>query len=194
MAGPVVIDSGAGKYLESMIRMGLVQLLFAGNGFAAHDIELSLFGTAAGVLLDRGVPLEYGHENYLRAINTVRKAGSIAGAVEAGTLSSGVMHACIRHRVDFVLAGSIRDDGPLPDTITDSLEAQDAMRRKVQGVKTALMLGTTLHSIAVANLLPASVRIVSVDVNSGTVERLQARSPYLNLGFVADVDGFLRAL
>ena len=134
-----------------MIRMGFLHILFTGNALATHDIELSLFGTSLGISADHGLPIEAGHEHHLRAINTVRRAGSIRAAVERGIITSGIMYECVKHGVPFLLAGSIRDDGPLPDVITDTLVAQKLMRDQVPGVGFALMVATALHAIATGN-------------------------------------------
>src|SRR5205814_3457498 len=157
VAGPAVVHTGAVPHLEKLIELGFVDLLFGGNALALHDMENALFGTSLGINLEQGSLAERGHENQMRALNMIREAGSISRAVEAGTLKSGIMAACVRHGVEFVLAGSIRDDGPLPEVITDTVAAQEAMREKITGVTTALMMGTMLHSMATANLLPASV-------------------------------------
>jgi lysine-ketoglutarate reductase/saccharopine dehydrogenase-like protein (TIGR00300 family) len=194
VAGPAIVHSGAVPHLEKLIELGFVDLLFGGNALALHDIENALFGTSLGINLERGSLAERGHENQMRAINAIREAGSISGAVETGTLNSGIMAACVRHGVEFVLAGSIRDDGPLPEVISDTLEAQNAMRGKLTGVTTALMMGTMLHSMAVANLLPASVKTLCVDVNPVAVSRLTERSTFQSLGLVSDLEPFLREL
>jgi lysine-ketoglutarate reductase/saccharopine dehydrogenase-like protein (TIGR00300 family) len=194
VAGPAIVHSGAAPHLEKLIEMGFVDLLFGGNALALHDIENALFGTSLGINLERGSLAERGHENQMRAINAIREAGSISGAVETGALNSGIMAACVRHGVEFVLAGSIRDDGPLPEVISDTLEAQNAMRGKLTGVTTALMMGTMLHSMAVANLLPASVKTLCVDVNPTAVSRLTERSTFQSLGLVSDLEPFLREL
>jgi lysine-ketoglutarate reductase/saccharopine dehydrogenase-like protein (TIGR00300 family) len=180
--------------LEKLIELGYVNLLFGGNALALHDIENALYGTSLGIDLRRGSLAERGHENQMRAINTIREAGSISRAVERGTLTSGIMAACVRHGVEFVLAGSIRDDGPLPEVITDTLEAQEAMREKITGVTTALMMGTMLHSMATANLLPATVKTLCVDVNPAAVSRLTERGSFQSLGLVSDIEPFLREL
>src|SRR5438093_2305203 len=159
VGGPAVVHTGAGEHLEKLIDWGYVQLLFAGNALAVHDIEHALYGTSLGVYLREGAVAEEGHENHMRAINTIRAAGGIAAAVAKGVLRQGVMYQCVRQKTGFVLAGSIRDDGPLPEVITDALEAQRAMRAQLVGVTHALMMGTMLHSIAVGNMLPASVRL-----------------------------------
>lgn len=194
VGGPAIIHTGSGHYLCEMIRRGYVQVLFAGNALATHDIEQSLFGTSLGVHLGHGLSVEAGHEHHLRAINTIRRLGSIRAAVEQGVLKSGVMYECVRNNVDFLLAGSIRDDGPLPDVITDTLEAQRAMRERIQGMDFCLMIATTLHSIAVGNLLPAWVKVVCVDINPSTVIKLSDRGSFQTLGLVTDVEPFLRVL
>ncbi|GIW92738.1 MAG: TIGR00300 family protein [Pirellulaceae bacterium] len=194
VAGPAVVHTGSGPHLCRLIRAGYVDVLFAGNALAAHDIEEALFGTSLGVRLDRGEIAEAGHEHHLRTINRIRRVGGIRRAVEQGLLARGIMFECVRHGVDFLLAGSIRDDGPLPEVITDVLEAQRLMRRKLRGVTFCLMLATTLHSIAVGNLLPAWVRVVCVDINPSTAIKLSDRGSIQTLGLVTDVEPFLRAL
>lgn len=194
VAGPAVVHSGAVPHLEKLIELGFVGLLFGGNALALHDIENALFGTSLGINLELGSLAERGHENQMRALNIIRTAGGISRAVEDGTLKGGIMAACVRHGVEFVLAGSIRDDGPLPEVITDTLEAQDAMREKITGVTTALMMGTMLHSMAVANLLPAAVKTLCVDVNPAAVSRLTERGSFQSLGLVSDLEPFLREL
>src|ERR1043166_2609177 len=194
VAGPALVHSGAVPHLEKLIEWGDVDLLFGGNALALHDIENALYGTSLGINLERGSLAERGHENQMRAINAIREAGSISRAVETGALKSGIMAACVRHGVEFVLAGSIRDDGPLPEVITDTLEAQDAMRAKITGVTTALMMGTMLHSMAVANLLPDRVKTLCVDVNPAAVSRLTERGSFQSLGLVSDLEPFLREL
>ena len=159
-----------------------------------HDVENALFGTSLGINLERGSLAEHGHENQMRAINAIREAGSISRAVESGGLKNGIMAACVRHGVEFILAGSIRDDGPLPEVITNTLEAQQAMREKITGVTMALMMGTMLHSMAVANLLPATVKTLCVDVNPAAVSKLTERGSFQSLGLVSDLEPFLREL
>ena len=194
VAGPAVVHTGAAEHLEGLIQWGYVDLLFAGNALAVHDIENALFGTSLGVNLDRADLADQGHENHMRAINAIREAGGIARAVETGLLQRGIMCSCVRHGVEFVLAGSIRDDGPLPDVITDAIEAQKAMREKISGVSIALMMGTMLHSMAVENLLPASVKTVCVDINADVVNRLTDRGTFQTVGLVTDIEAFLREL
>ncbi|PYL85302.1 MAG: TIGR00300 family protein [Verrucomicrobia bacterium] len=194
VAGPAVVHTGAAEHLEGLIQWGYVDLLFAGNALAVHDIENALFGTSLGVNLGRADLADQGHENHMRAINAIREAGGIARAVETGLLQRGIMCSCVRHGVEFVLAGSIRDDGPLPDVITDAIEAQKAMREKISGVSIALMMGTMLHSMAVENLLPASVKTVCVDINADVVNRLTDRGTFQTVGLVTDIEAFLREL
>ncbi len=194
VGGPAIIHTGAGRYLEALIASGWIDVLFAGNALATHDIEAALLGTSLGVKLATGVPMATGHNHHLRAINAIRAAGGIRPAVEQGVLTSGVMHACVTHDVDFVLAGSIRDDGPLPDVITDAVCAQDAMRARVPGVGLAIMVATTLHSVATGNLLPASVRIICVDNNTETITKLMDRGTRQAFGLVTDCQFFLKEL
>ncbi|HZD38419.1 MAG TPA: TIGR00300 family protein [Actinomycetes bacterium] len=194
VAGPAVIHTGAAGDIVRLIQGGYVDVLFAGNALAAHDIEAAMYGTSLGVNLSEGVGVEHGHEHHIRAINAVRRCGSIAKAVEQGVLSSGIMHACVRHGVDFVLGGSVRDDGPLPDTVTDVMETQRAMRSLLPGVGYAIMVATMLHSIATGNLLPASVPLVCVDINPATVTKLADRGSTQATGVVTDVGLFLGTL
>jgi lysine-ketoglutarate reductase/saccharopine dehydrogenase-like protein (TIGR00300 family) len=194
VAGPAVVHTGAGEHFEKLIEWGYVNLLFAGNALAAHDVENAIFGTSLGVYLARGALADEGHENHVRAINTIRAAGGLKQAVEKGILRSGIMHSCIQHKVDYVLAGSIRDDGPLPDVITDSIAAQKIMRGKIDGVTIALMMGTMLHSIAVGNLLPAQVKTICVDINPSVVTKLADRGTFQAIGLVTDIEPFLREL
>jgi lysine-ketoglutarate reductase/saccharopine dehydrogenase-like protein (TIGR00300 family) len=194
VAGPGLVHTGAAPYLVDLIERDYVQVLFAGNGLAVHDIETALYGTSLGVYLDKKIRASEGHEHHLWAINTIRKAGGIRQAVEQGIVQRGIFYSCVRKGVDFVLAGSIRDDGPLPDVITDSLKAQDLMREKVRGVSLALMMATTLHAIATGNLLPATVKTVCVDINPAVVTKLTDRGTFQAIGLVTDVEPFLREL
>jgi lysine-ketoglutarate reductase/saccharopine dehydrogenase-like protein (TIGR00300 family) len=194
VAGPGLVHTGAGRHLIELIENDFVQVLFAGNGLAVHDIESALYGTSLGVYLDKNIRASEGHEHHLRAINEIRKAGGIRPAVEQGVVRRGIFYACVKKGVDFVLAGSIRDDGPLPDVITDTLVAQDVMREKVRDVSFALMMATTLHAIATGNLLPATVKTVCVDINPAVVTKLSDRGTFQALGLVTDVEPFLREL
>lgn len=194
VGGPAIVHTGSGEHVEWLIDQGYVQLLFAGNALATHDIEQALFGTSLGIQLDHGGSVEGGHEHHLRAINRIRRLGGIRRAVESGELARGIMRKCVLRGVDFVLAGSIRDDGPLPEVVTDTLEAQRVMREKLAGVTFALMVASTLHSIAVGNLLPAWVKVVCVDINPSTVIKLSDRGTFQTVGLVTDVEPFFRAL
>ena len=186
--------TGVVEYFEKLIEWGFVHLLFAGNALAAHDIENALYGTSLGVHLEQGSLAEHGTQNHMRAINAIRGAGGIKEAVASGLLKRGIMYTCVKNNVDFVLAGSIRDDGPLPDVITDAVEAQKAMRAKIEGVTIAMMMGTMLHSIAVGNLLPATVKTLCVDINPGVVTKLADRGTFQAVGLVTDIEPFLREL
>lgn len=194
VGGPAIIHTASGGHLIELIRRGYVSTLFAGNALATHDIEQAMFGTSLGVRLDQGSSVEGGHEHHLRAINRIRRAGGIRPAVEQGILASGVMYECVRNNVDYLLAGSIRDDGPLPDVITDVIDAQRQMRAKIEGATFCLMIATMLHSVAVGNLLPASVKVACVDINPSTVIKLGDRGSFQTVGLVTDVEPFLRAL
>jgi lysine-ketoglutarate reductase/saccharopine dehydrogenase-like protein (TIGR00300 family) len=194
VAGPAVVHTGAGVYLSKLIELGFVQVLFAGNALAVHDVESALFGTALGVNIESGLAMEHGHEHHMRAINRVRAAGGLRQMVESGQLKSGVMKSAIDHGIDIVLAGSVRDDGPLPDVITEMVEAQRRMRAALGGVRMALMLSTMLHSIATGNMLPAAVRTVCVDINPAVVTKLADRGSWQSVGLVTDVESFLREL
>ncbi|MCZ7647879.1 MAG: TIGR00300 family protein [Planctomycetota bacterium] len=194
VGGPAIVHTGAGPHLAALIRDGLIDVLFAGNALAAHDIEADMFGTSLGVSLESGKPVEHGHEHHLRAINRVRHAGSISAAVRKGLIKGGVMHACVRRGVPFVLVGSIRDDGPLPDVFTEVHAAQDAMRAHLPGVGVAIMIGTMLTSIAVGNMLPAAVYTVCVDINPAVVTKLADRGTFHAMGLVTDAELFLRQL
>ena len=192
--GPAVIHTGAGPAMAQMVRDGWIDVLFAGNGFATHDIESNVMGTSLGVSIREGAPTEGGHANHLRVINEVRRYGSIAAAVDAGYLDGGVMAECVRKQVPFVLAGSVRDDGPLPDVLTNVVDAADAMRYLVPGIGVALMLASTLHAIATGNVLPAGVETFCVDINQAVVTKLADRGSHQALGVVTDVGLFVAQL
>lgn len=194
VGGPAIVHTGSGPLVSELIRGGYIHKLFAGNALATHDIEQTMFGTSLGVNVSEGSLADAGHEHHLRAINRVRRMGSIRQAVEQGTITSGIMYECIKNNVDFILSGSIRDDGPLPDVVTDALENQRLMRSAIRDVTFCLMIATTLHSIAVGNLLPASVKVVCVDINPSTVIKLNDRGSFQTVGLVTDVEPFLRAL
>jgi len=194
VGGPAVVHTGAAPAMVALVEAGYVDVLFAGNALATHDIEASLYGTSLGVDLAKGKGVEHGHEHHIRAINQVRKAGSIAAAVEQGVLTSGVMHAMVTHRKRFVLVGSVRDDGPLPDVHTDVIVGQRAMRAELPGVGFAIMVATMLHSIATGNILPASIPLVCVDINPATVTKLSDRGSAQAVGIVTDIGLFLEGL
>ena len=194
VGGPAIVHTGAGKYLERLIRHDFVDALFAGNALAVHDIESQFFGTSLGVDLDDAFPVEEGHVHHLRAINRIRADGGIANAIASGRLTGGIMFEAYRKAIPVVLAGSIRDDGPLPDVITDVLEAQRAMRRYVPEIGMALMVCTLLHSIAVGNLLPATCKVICVDINPASVTKLTDRGSTQTIGLVMDAASFLREI
>jgi len=193
-AGPVVIHTGGGDHLGRLIREGYVQALLAGNAIAVHDIEQSMMGTSLGMDMKRGVAVRGGHRHHLKAINTVRRYGSIAKAVEAGVITHGVMYECIHANVPFCLAGSIRDDGPLPDTEMDLIKAQTVYSQMIQGADMILMLSSMLHSIGVGNMTPAGVKMVCVDINPAVVTKLSDRGSVESVGVVTDVGLFLSLL
>jgi lysine-ketoglutarate reductase/saccharopine dehydrogenase-like protein (TIGR00300 family) len=192
--GPAVVHTGARRFVAELIRMGYVQVIFAGNAVAAHDSEAAMFGTSLGVDLQTGDPVQDGHRHHLRAINTVRRLGGLRQAVEAGVVSEGIIAEAIRHNVELVLAGSIRDDGPIPDVITDMIVAQERMRAAARGVDVTLMLASMLHGIATGNLLPATVHTVVVDINPAVVTKLADRGTTQAIGLVTDTELFLREL
>jgi lysine-ketoglutarate reductase/saccharopine dehydrogenase-like protein (TIGR00300 family) len=194
VAGPVVIHTGGGEHLAALIREGYVQALLGGNAIAVHDIEQSIMGTSLGVDMKRGVSVRGGHRHHLKVINAIRRCGSIANAVEQGVLTSGVFYECVRNQVPFALAGSIRDDGPLPDTEMDLLKAQADYTRLIQGADLILMLSSMLHSIGVGNMTPAGVKLVCVDINPAVVTKLSDRGSVESVGVVTDVGLFLSLL
>lgn len=194
VAGPVVVHTGGAKHLASLIRAGLIDALLGGNAVAVHDIENALLGTSLGVRQADGRQEEHGHRNHMRAINAIYHAGSIKQAVESGKLGSGIFYECVKANVPFVLAGSLRDDGPLPDTITDMNAAQDAYAAQLQGAGLVLCLGSMLHSIATGNMLPSWVRIVCVDINPAVATKVSDRGTGQAVGVITDVGLFLELL
>ncbi|QZZ18765.1 TIGR00300 family protein [Leptothermofonsia sichuanensis E412] len=193
-AGPVVIHTGGGDHLAKLIREGYVQALLGGNAIAVHDIEQAIMGTSLGVDMKRGVSVRGGHRHHLKVINTIRRCGSIARAVEQGVLTKGIFYECVRHQVPFSLAGSIRDDGPLPDTQMDLIKAQEDYARLIEGADLILMLSSMLHSIGVGNMTPAGVKMVCVDINPAVVTKLSDRGSVESVGVVTDVGLFLSLL
>jgi len=194
VGGPAIVHTGAAPAMVALVQAGYVDVLFAGNALATHDIEAALYGTSLGVDLAHGAGVPHGHEHHIRAINTIRRCGSIAAAVKQGVLTRGVMHAMVVADKRFVLVGSVRDDGPLPDVYTDVVEGQRAMRAELPGVGFCVMVATMLHSIATGNILPASVPLVSVDINPATVTKLADRGSAQAVGIVTDVGLFLEQL
>ncbi|MBT6716995.1 MAG: TIGR00300 family protein [Nitrospina sp.] len=194
VGGPAIVHSGGRDVLSWLIDEGFIHVLFAGNALPTHDMEASLFGTSLGFGLSAGCVAPHGHEHHLRTINKIRGVGSIRQAVESGMIKDGIMASCVRQNVDMVLAGSIRDDGPLPDVITDSVEAQGAMRAALPGVGLALMVATTLHAIATGNCLPARVPSVCVDINPAVPTKLSDRGSFQAVGLVMDSSSFLKEL
>lgn len=194
VAGPVIVHTGGAEYFCELIRLGYVDLVLSGNALAVHDIESALFGTSLGIDLGSGHPVEHGHRNHMRAINLIRRAGGIGAAVERGVLKRGLMHACHLHGVPCILAGSIRDDGPLPETMMDLVAAQDAYASALEGVDVVVMLSSMLHGIGVGNMLPSWVKVVCVDINPAVVTKLSDRGSTQTVGIVTDVGLFLHEL
>lgn len=194
VGGPAIIHTGADKALAEMIHKGYIDVLFAGNALATHDVEYNLFGTSLGMDISTGKPVMGGHRHHLYAISEIMRAGSIAKAVGSRILTGGIMYECVTHDVPFVLAGSIRDDGPLPDVITDMVEAQEAMRKHIGGCSMVIMIATLLHSVAVGNYLPSSVKTVCVDINPASLTKLMDRGTTQAIGVVSDAGTFLPLL
>ena len=194
VVGPVVVHTGGAPYLVELIRGGYVQVLLSGNALAVHDIELAMFGTSLGVNLETGRVVEGGHHHHMRAINAIRRAGGIGPAVEQGLLTSGIMYECVRNGLDYVLAGSIRDDGPLPETMMNLADAQDRYAESLKDVSLVLILASMLHGIGVGNMLPSSVRAVCVDINPAVVTKLADRGSSQTVGIVTDTGLFLHQL
>jgi lysine-ketoglutarate reductase/saccharopine dehydrogenase-like protein (TIGR00300 family) len=192
--GPAVVHTGAGRYIADLIHTGYIQVIFGGNAIVTHDVETALFGTSLGISVTTGEPVEGGHRNHLRAINTVRAIGDLRRAIEQGIITHGITYEALRHDVEMVLAGSIRDDGPMPGVITDMVEAQARMRQAIRGVGMAVMISSMLHAIATGNLLPATVKTVVVDINPAVVTKLADRGTTQAVGLVTDAELFLREL
>jgi lysine-ketoglutarate reductase/saccharopine dehydrogenase-like protein (TIGR00300 family) len=200
VAGPAVVHTGSGPDLCALIRAGYVDALFAGNGVAAHDIESNMFGTSLGVYLAEGIPAEHGHEHHIRAINELRRHGSFKAAIDAGIFDDGIVWHLVTHGCDYLFGGSVRDDGPLPEVVTDMLEVQRRLRDIIWGpdgrspVGFCIVVGTMLHGIATGNCLPASVPLVCVDINQATVTKLMDRGSWQSMGIITDVGLFVRKL
>jgi lysine-ketoglutarate reductase/saccharopine dehydrogenase-like protein (TIGR00300 family) len=194
VVGPVVVHTGAAAYFCDLIRRGYVDVLLAGNALAVHDIEGALYGTSLGISLKTGVPVEGGHRHHMRAINAIRRAGGIRAAVDSELLTSGIMYESVKHNVPYVLAGSIRDDGPLPDTIMDLVQAQDRYAEALADVGIAVILSTMLHGIGVGNMLPSWIKVVCVDINPSVVTKLVDRGSAQTMGVVTDTGLFVHQL
>ncbi|WP_435194997.1 TIGR00300 family protein [Natronomonas sp. EA1] len=194
VAGPALIHSGAREDLARLVREGYVDGLSIGNGFAVHDLERDLYGTSLGVNTETLDHARKGHKHHIYTISEIIRAGSIPEAIESGLVESGVMYECVQNDVPYVIAGSIRDDGPLPDTITDAVEAQNAIREQAREADMVLMLSTLLHSVAVGNCLPSTTRVVCVDINPATVTQLLDRGSAQAVGMVTDIGTFVPIL
>jgi lysine-ketoglutarate reductase/saccharopine dehydrogenase-like protein (TIGR00300 family) len=200
VAGPAVVHTGSGPDVCALIRAGYVQALFAGNGVAAHDIESNMFGTSLGVYLKEGGSADHGHEHHIRAINEIRRHGSLKSAIHAGVFADGIVYHLVTRNVEYLLGGSVRDDGPLPEVVTDMIEVQRRLRDLIWGerdedlVGMCIVAGTMLHGIATGNCLPASVPLVCVDINQATVTKLMDRGSFQSMGIITDVGLFIREL
>lgn len=191
VGGPAIVHTGASDSIASLIRLGFIDAVLAGNALAVHDIEYSTLGTSLGMNVKDGTLAVRGHRNHMQAINSVFKAGSISKMVEKKTLTRGIMYECVKNNIPFVLAGSLRDDGPLPDVITDMTTAQRKYKEVLKDAKMVIMIATMLHSIATGNMLPANVKVIVVDINQPTVTKLMDRGTWQALGIVTDVGAFL---
>jgi len=194
VGGPAIVHTGSGPAMVELVKAGFVDVLFAGNALATHDIESNMFGTSLGVNLSDATGVHHGHEHHLRAINRVRREGSIRAAVDNEAITGGIMHAMVKENKKFVLVGSVRDDGPLPDVHTDVIKGQQAMRDSLDGVGYSIMVATMLHAIATGNLLPASIPLVCVDINPATVTKLSDRGSAQAVGVVTDIGLFMEQL
>ncbi|HYI43886.1 MAG TPA: TIGR00300 family protein [Actinomycetota bacterium] len=200
VAGPAIVHTGSAPDLCALIRAGYVDALFAGNGVAAHDIESNMFGTSLGVYLHQGIPAEHGHEHHIRAINELRRHGSFKAAIDAGIFSDGIVFHLVKRGAGYLFGGSVRDDGPLPEVVTDMLQVQTGLRKLIWGssdddlVGFCIVVGTMLHGIATGNCLPASVPLVCVDINQATVTKLMDRGSFQSMGIITDVGLFIREL
>jgi lysine-ketoglutarate reductase/saccharopine dehydrogenase-like protein (TIGR00300 family) len=194
VAGPVVVHTGGVEGLAKMIRSGYVQAFLGGNAIAVHDIEYAVFSTSLGVHLETGMPAHEGHRNHMRAINLINNFGGIANAVQAGALRAGIMYELVKNKIPFALAGSIRDDGPLPETLCDMIEAQARYAELVKDAELVMILGTMLHGIGTGNMIPSWVRTICVDINPAVVTKLSDRGSSQATGIVTDVGTFLHLL
>jgi lysine-ketoglutarate reductase/saccharopine dehydrogenase-like protein (TIGR00300 family) len=198
--GPAVVHTGAGPDLCALIRAGFVDAVFAGNGVAAHDIESNMYGTSLGVHLEHGLPAEHGHEHHIRAINELRRHGSFEAAIAAGVFRDGIVYHLVTRKAGYLFGGSVRDDGPLPDVVTDMQEVQRRLRVLIWGpeggdlVGYCIVAGTMLHGIATGNCLPASVPLACIDINQATVTKLMDRGSWQSMGIITDIGLFIREL
>lgn len=203
VAGPAVVHTGSGPDVSALVRAGYVNAFFAGNGVAAHDIESNMFGTSLGVYLEHGIPAEHGHEHHIRAINEIRRHGSFEAAIDAGVFNDGIVYSLVKAKSDYLFGGSVRDDGPLPDVVSDMQEVQRRLRDMIWGTSPngdgqligyCIVVGTMLHGIATGNCLPAGVPLVCVDINQATVTKLMDRGSFQSVGVITDVGLFIREL
>lgn len=194
VAGPVVVHTGGDYYLLQLIRNHHISSILSGNALAVHDIEKNLYGTSLGVCSKSGNVTKNGYRNHMRAINQVNGFGSIKATVESGKLKSGIMYECIKNEIPFVLAGSLRDDGPLPETITDMIDAQEEYARQLVDADIVLVMGSMLHGIATGNMLPEKIQMICVDINAAVVTKLSDRGSSQANGIVTDVGLFLNLL
>ena len=191
VGGPAIVHTGAADSVATLIRLGFINALLAGNALAVHDIEYSTLGTSLGMNVNDGTLAVRGYRNHMQTINSVFKAGSIVKMVKSKLLSKGIMYECVRKNIPYVLAGSIRDDGPLPDVITDVVVAQQKYKEVLKNAKMVIMASTMLHSIATGNMLPADVKIIIIDINQPTVTKLMDRGTWQAVGVVSDVGAFI---
>jgi lysine-ketoglutarate reductase/saccharopine dehydrogenase-like protein (TIGR00300 family) len=191
VGGPAIVHTGADDAVSELIRSGYIDGVLAGNALAVHDIEYATMGTSLGMNVHDATLAYHGHRNHMDAINAVFKAGSIANMVKTKKLTKGIMYECVKRNVPFVLAGSIRDDGPLPDVITDVAQAQREYKKILKDASMVIMISTMLHSIATGNMLPANVKVIVVDISQPTVTKLMDRGTWQALGIVSDVGAFL---
>lgn len=191
VGGPAIVHTGAADSVAELIRLGFIDGVLAGNALAVHDIEYATLGTSLGMNVHDGSLAVKGHRNHMDTINAVFRAGSISQMVKKGELKRGIMYECVRKGIPFILAGSIRDDGPLPDVLTDTAVAQKEYKKILKDAKMVIMISTMLHSIATGNMLPAHVKVIVVDINQPTVTKLMDRGTWQALGIVTDVGAFL---
>ena len=191
VGGPAIVHTGASDSIATLIRTGYIDAVLAGNALAVHDVEYATLGTSLGMNVKDGTLAVRGHRNHMQAINSVFKSGSISNMVKSKKLKKGIMYECVKKKVPFVLAGSLRDDGPLPDVIVDVAQAQKKYKEVLKDADMVIMVATMLHSIATGNMIPADVKVIVVDINQPTVTKLIDRGTWQALGIVSDVGAFL---